>query len=146
VTRRVLPPAGRQLTPEIIKAHLRRHDIPLARWVEEMAAIEAVLTAAATRAVRAGAPPTTNEDAFRPAVPIQKSVTPDYLICLEDGRKRRDLRPHLRRVYGMTPDEYRRKWGLPEHYPMVAPRFAAIRKHPSRPRRARGKTGPGGRD
>jgi predicted transcriptional regulator len=147
MTQRVLPPAGGQLSPDIIKAHLRRHDIPLARWVEATAAIQAVMTAAAKRAARAGAlPPGADGGARRPAVPIERSVTPDYLICLEDGRKRRDLRRHLRAVYGMTPDEYRLKWGLPEHYPMVAPRFAAARKDAAKPRRTRGKAGAGRQD
>ena len=63
----------------------------------------------------------------RPAVPIRKSVTPDYIICLEDGKKLKMLKRHLRASYGMTPDEYRAKWGLPPDYPMVAPNYAAHR-------------------
>ena len=70
-----------------------------------------------------------------PAVPIQKSITPDYLICLEDGQKRRVLKRHLRSVYGMAPEEYRRKWGLPPDYPMVAPRYAALRSRLSKAHR-----------
>jgi predicted transcriptional regulator len=62
-----------------------------------------------------------------PAVPIKRSVTADYLICLEDGKKLKMLKRHLRSVYGMTPEEYRRKWGLPSDYPMVAPNYAAQR-------------------
>jgi len=61
-----------------------------------------------------------------PAVPVRKSVTPDYIICLEDGRKLKSMRHHLKRL-GMTPEQYRRKWGLPFDYPMVAPNLAARR-------------------
>ncbi|HEY4136303.1 MAG TPA: MucR family transcriptional regulator [Alphaproteobacteria bacterium] len=62
-----------------------------------------------------------------PAVPVRKSVTPDYLVCLEDGKKLKMLKRHLRSVYGMTPQDYRRKWDLPSDYPMVAPNYAAQR-------------------
>ena len=62
-----------------------------------------------------------------PAVPIKKSVTPDYLICLEDGKKLKMLKRHLKTAYGMTPEEYREKWGLPADYPMVSPNYARQR-------------------
>jgi len=62
-----------------------------------------------------------------PAVPIKKSIRPDYVICLEDGIKLKMLKRHLRVAYNMTPDEYRRKWGLSSDYPMVAPKYAARR-------------------
>ncbi len=62
-----------------------------------------------------------------PAVPIKKSVTPDYIICLEDGMKLKMLKRHLRNAYDMSPDEYRQRWGLPLDYPMVAPEYAARR-------------------
>ncbi len=64
---------------------------------------------------------------LRPAVSIKKSVTPDYIICLEDGKKFKSLKRHLRTHYNMTPEEYREKWGLPTDYPMVAPNYAAAR-------------------
>lgn len=63
----------------------------------------------------------------KPAVPIRRSVTPDYIICLEDGRKLKTLKRYLRTAYGMTPEEYRQKWGLPHDYPMAAPNYAAER-------------------
>ena len=63
----------------------------------------------------------------KPAVPIRKSVTPEFLICLEDGKKLKMLKRHLRSTYNMTPDEYRVKWGLAPDYPMVAPNYAARR-------------------
>ncbi len=62
-----------------------------------------------------------------PAVPIKKSVHPDYVICLEDGMKLKMLKRHLRASYDMSPDEYRQRWGLPADYPMVAPKYAAVR-------------------
>ena len=62
-----------------------------------------------------------------PAVPINKSVTPDYMICLEDGKKLKMLKRYLRTHYDMTPEQYRRKWGLPANYPMVAPNYAKRR-------------------
>ena len=63
----------------------------------------------------------------KPAVPIKKSVTPDYIICLEDGKKLKMLKRHLRTAYDMTPDEYRSKWQLGPDYPMVAPNYAKRR-------------------
>ena len=63
----------------------------------------------------------------KPAVSIRQSVTPDYIVCLEDGKKLKMLKRHLRAVYDMTPEEYRTKWGLPPDYPMVAPNYAAKR-------------------
>jgi len=64
-----------------------------------------------------------------PAVPIKKSITPDAIICLEDGRKFKSLKRHLRTAYGLTPEQYRTKWGLPRDYPMVAPAYAAARSN-----------------
>lgn len=65
--------------------------------------------------------------ASTPAVPIKKSVTAEYIICLEDGRKLKMLKRHLRTAYNMSPDQYRQKWGLPPEYPMVAPNYAQQR-------------------
>lgn len=92
----------------------------------------------------------TSERTLKPAVPIKKSVTDDYLICLEDGGKYKSLKRHLNTKYGLTPDEYRKKWGLPADYPMVAASYAATRstlakkallghnKHASNPESAHG--------
>jgi predicted transcriptional regulator len=63
----------------------------------------------------------------KPAVPIKRSVTPDYIVCLEDGKQFKSLKRHLRTQYNLTPDEYREKWGLPADYPMVAPNYAKAR-------------------
>lgn len=64
-----------------------------------------------------------------PAVPIKKSITPDYIICLEDGKKLKMLKRHLSSAYGMTPDQYRERWGLSSDYPMVAPNYAERRSN-----------------
>ncbi|WP_454915051.1 MucR family transcriptional regulator [Xanthobacter sediminis] len=64
---------------------------------------------------------------LKPAVPVRKSVAPDYIVCLEDGKKFKSLKRHLRTQYNMTPEQYREKWGLPADYPMVAPSYAAAR-------------------
>ncbi len=74
-----------------------------------------------------GAPASGPELEQEPAVAIKKSVTPDFIICLEDGKKFKSLKRHLRTRYNMTPDEYRSKWGLPHDYPMVAPNYAKER-------------------
>lgn len=63
----------------------------------------------------------------QPAIPVRRSVTPEFIICLEDGRKLKMLKRHLATAYGMTPEEYREKWGLPADYPMVAPNYAKQR-------------------
>ncbi len=64
-----------------------------------------------------------------PAVAVKKSVTPDFIICLEDGKKFKSLKRHIRTHFSLTPDEYREKWGLPYDYPMVAPNYAATRSN-----------------
>jgi predicted transcriptional regulator len=68
-----------------------------------------------------------DRDELKPAVPVKKSVTPDYIVCLEDGKKFKSLKRHLRTHYKMSPEEYRAKWQLPHDYPMVAPKYAAAR-------------------
>lgn len=73
----------------------------------------------------AGAPEPAEE--LKPAVPVRKSVAPDYIVCLEDGKKFKSLKRHLRTHYNLSPEEYRDKWGLPNDYPMVAPNYSATR-------------------
>jgi predicted transcriptional regulator len=72
-------------------------------------------------------PPLQQEETRKPAVPIRKSVTAEYIVCLEDGRKLKMLKRYLRATYGMTPDQYRARWNLPADYPMVAPAYAERR-------------------
>jgi predicted transcriptional regulator len=64
---------------------------------------------------------------LKPAVPVKRSINPDYIVCLEDGKKFKSLKRHLRSQYAMTPEQYREKWSLPADYPMVAPSYAAAR-------------------
>ncbi len=66
-------------------------------------------------------------EALRPAVPVKRSVTPDYIICLEDGKRFKSLKRHLRTQYKMSPEQYRERWGLAADYPMVAPNYAKTR-------------------
>ena len=68
----------------------------------------------------------------KPAVPVKKSVTPEFIICLEDGKKFKSLKRHLRTHYDLTPEQYREKWGLPADYPMVAPNYAEARSNLAR--------------
>lgn len=97
---------------------VQAHDLPaLIRTVHGALLEVAGVTAAAPEA------------APEPAVSIKKSVTADYIICLEDGKKFKSLKRHLRTRYSMTPDEYRAKWGLPHDYPMVAPNYAKERSN-----------------
>ena len=67
------------------------------------------------------------KEELKPAVPVRRSVTPDYIVCLEDGKKFKSLKRHLRTHYDLSPEEYREKWGLAPDYPMVAPNYAAAR-------------------
>ena len=69
----------------------------------------------------------TSTEPLKPAVTIKKSITPEHIVCLEDGKKFKSLKRHLRTQYGMTPEQYREKWGLAVDYPMVAPNYAAAR-------------------
>jgi predicted transcriptional regulator len=69
----------------------------------------------------------TASEPLKPAISLKKSITPDYIVCLEDGKKFKSLKRHLRTQYSMTPEQYREKWGLAPDYPMVAPNYAAAR-------------------
>lgn len=85
-------------------------------------------THAALLALYTGTPvPEPEAPTLHPAVPIKKSITPDYIICLEDGEKFKSLKRHLRTEYNLSPEAYREKWGLPRDYPMVAPNYSARR-------------------
>ena len=74
-----------------------------------------------------GGEPEPEPEPLKPAVPVKKSITPDYLVCLEDGKKFKSLKRHLRTHYNLSPEEYRDRWSLPTDYPMVAPNYAAAR-------------------
>jgi predicted transcriptional regulator len=110
-----------RMTAEVVAAYVSNNSLPTAQVAEVINAVYLSL-----RGLEAKSPEGKLE-ALKPAVPIRRSITPDYLICLEDGKKLKMLKRHLRSTYGMTPDEYRQKWGLPPDYPMVAPNYAEQR-------------------
>ena len=110
-----------KMTAQVVAAYLSNNSLPAAQISEVIHAVHGSLNALNDgRSESVSEPP-------KPAVPIKKSVTPDYIVCLEDGKKLKMLKRHLRSTYNMTPDEYRAKWGLPADYPMVAPNYAAQR-------------------
>ncbi|WAJ28795.1 MucR family transcriptional regulator [Antarcticirhabdus aurantiaca] len=108
---------------DIITSYLSNNQVPASELPALIASVRAALEAPAGGRPAAEAEPVD----LTPAVPVKKSITPDYLISLEDGRPYKSLKRHLQASYGMTPDDYRRKWGLPADYPMVAPNYAAAR-------------------
>ena len=110
-----------RMTADVVAAYVGNNTLPTAQLADLIGAVYSSL-----RGLDGHAPEPKVEPA-KPAVAIKKSVTPDYLICLEDGKKLKMLKRHLRSTYNMTPDEYRAKWGLPPDYPMVAPNYAAQR-------------------
>ncbi|WP_420548360.1 MucR family transcriptional regulator [Curvivirga sp.] len=110
-----------ELTSEIVAAHVSNNSVN----AEELPGlIEQVYSTLAN--VGSGGD-TIDDDQPIPAVPIKKSITPDYIICLEDGKKLKMLKRHLKTAYDMTPEEYKERWGLPADYPMVAPNYAKQR-------------------
>ncbi|MEI9425737.1 MucR family transcriptional regulator [Mesorhizobium sp. Cs1299R1N1] len=109
-----------ELTAEVVSAYVSNNPVP----VGELPALIGQVHIALKGTI--GGPVAVPEE-LTPAVPIRKSVTPDYIISLEDGKKFKSLKRHLSTHYGLTPDEYRAKWGLPADYPMVAPNYAAAR-------------------
>jgi predicted transcriptional regulator len=110
-----------RMTTNVVAAYLRNNVLPGSQISEVIHAVYASLR------TLEGGPREAGAEALKPAVPIRKSVTPDYLVCLEDGKKLKMLKRHLRSSYGLTPDQYRQKWGLPADYPMVAPNYAEQR-------------------
>ena len=110
-----------ELAVEVVAAYVGNNTIVAS---ELPALINDVSDALGKAAARAAQPAT---EELNPAVPIKKSITPDYIICLEDGKKFKSLKRHLRTYYDLSPEEYREKWGLPHDYPMVAPNYAATR-------------------
>jgi predicted transcriptional regulator len=110
-----------QLTAEIVSAYVSNNTVSAG----DIPALINQVHAALTR-VNAGGGETASE-ALKPAVSVKKSITPEYIVCLEDGKKFKSLKRHLRTQYNMTPEQYREKWSLPADYPMVAPNYAQAR-------------------
>ncbi|WP_296817640.1 MucR family transcriptional regulator [Brevundimonas sp.] len=110
-----------EMTTDIVSAYVGNNSINAADLPSLIQNVHRALASVAT------GEDTTPQAPQEPAVSIRKSITPDYLICLEDGRKFKSLKRHLRTKYDMSPEEYRAKWNLPKDYPMVAPNYAKAR-------------------
>jgi predicted transcriptional regulator len=109
------------LTAEIVSAYLSNNTTPSSEIPALISQVHAALTRVSSGRGETPAEPT------KPAVSVKKSMTADYLICLEDGKRFKSLKRHLRAQYNMTPEQYREKWKLPADYPMVAPNYAVAR-------------------
>ena len=109
------------LTANIVSAYLSNNPTPASEIPNLISQIHAALLRVSSGRIDAPAEPA------KPAVSLKKSVNPDYLVCLEDGKRFKSLKRHLRTQYNMTPEQYRDKWGLPPDYPMVAPNYASHR-------------------
>jgi predicted transcriptional regulator len=102
---------------EIVSAYVSNNSVPTNQLSELITSVHQALMNVDEK------PPET----LKPAVPKKRSVTPDFIVCLEDGKKLKMLKRHIRTSYNLSPKEYRQKWGLPDDYPMVAPKYAAQR-------------------
>jgi len=111
-----------ELAAEIVSAFVSNNSVPVAELPALIGTVHDALTKVVTGTTQQVA-----EEPKQPAVPIRKSVQPDYIVCLDDGKRFKSLKRHLRTTYNMTPDQYRAKWGLAHDYPMVAPNYAAAR-------------------
>lgn len=133
-----------RMTAEVVSAYVSNNLLPATQIADTIKSVYGSLNALESSLGEVKREP------LKPAVPIRRSVTPDYIICLDDGKKLKMLKRHLRTTYNLTPDEYRAKWGLAPDYPMVAPNYAAQRsafakkiglgrkaRHPKRRRRAK---------
>lgn len=110
-----------ELTADVVSAYVSNNPVPVAELPSLISNVHSALQQ------QTAAPAQEASEPQKPAVLIKKSVTPDYIICLEDGKQFKSLKRHLSTHHGLTPDEYRAKWRLPADYPMVAPNYAAAR-------------------
>jgi predicted transcriptional regulator len=110
-----------EMTTEIVSAYVAHNEVQTSELGTLISSTYAVL-----KSLEGGSVPDAPKEQV-PAVPAKKSVFPDYIICLEDGKRFKSLKRHLRSSYNLTPEAYRAKWGLPADYPMVAPNYAAAR-------------------
>lgn len=110
-----------RMTADIVSAYVSKNVLPAQQIPDVINTVYSSLTGLN------GQPREIQAEPLKPSVPIRKSVTPEYIVCLEDGKKLKMLKRHLRSTYNMSPDEYRARWGLPADYPMVAPNYAAQR-------------------
>ena len=112
-----------KMTVEIVAAYVSHNDVNSALVPDIINNIYASLNSLNTQSSK------NTTKALKPAISVRRSITPDYIVCLEDGKKLKMLKRHLRDSYGMSPDDYRTKWGLPLDYPMVAPNYAERRSN-----------------
>lgn len=110
-----------ELASDIVSAYVAHNSVPVADLPKLIERVHATL------AEIQGSPPAEARTELKPAVSVKKSVTDDHIVCLEDGKKFKSLKRHLRTRYDMSPEEYREKWGLAADYPMVAPNYARQR-------------------
>ena len=110
-----------EMTADIVSAYVGNNSVSATDLPSLIQSVHRALSGVSTGAEAVEAAPK------EPAVPLKRSITPDYLICLEDGRKFKSLKRHLRTKYNMSPEDYRAKWGLAKDYPMVAPNYAKAR-------------------
>ncbi len=110
-----------ELTAEIVSAYVSNNTVPAAEIPGLISQVHMALARVSGKFGDAPAEP------LKPAVSVKKSITPEFIVCLEDGKKFKSLKRHLRTQYNMTPEQYREKWGLSADYPMVAPNYAAAR-------------------
>jgi predicted transcriptional regulator len=110
-----------ELTANIVSAYVSNNPVPSAEISNLIGQVHSALKRVS------GCQAATPAEPLKPAVPVKRSITAEYLICLEDGKKFKSLKRHLRTQYNMTPDQYREKWALAPDYPMVAPNYAAAR-------------------
>jgi len=110
-----------ELTAEIVSAFVSTHPVAAGDLPGLINQVHSALYRTATGTIEP------EKEELKPAISVKKSVTPDYIVCLEDGKKFKSLKRHLRTHYDLTPEQYREKWDLPADYPMVAPNYAKAR-------------------
>ena len=110
-----------ELTAEIVSAYVSNNPVSASELPGLINQVHSALTRVSGGSIDVPIEP------LKPAVPVKKSISPDHIVCLEDGKKFKSLKRHLRTQYNMTPEQYREKWGLPPDYPMVAPNYAEAR-------------------
>ena len=109
-----------ELTASIVSAYVSNNPVPAAELPALIGQVHTALSRVYSGRAETGEP-------LKPSISLKKSISPDYIVCLEDGKKFRSLKRHLRTQYNLTPEQYRSKWGLPKDYPMVAPSYAEAR-------------------
>ncbi|MEO5337927.1 MAG: MucR family transcriptional regulator [Magnetospirillum sp. WYHS-4] len=110
-----------RMAADIVSAYVSQNQVGASQIPDLIRTVYDALNGLGGKVMEAASEP------LKPAVPIRRSVADDHIVCLEDGKKLKMLKRHLRTTYGMTPEEYRAKWGLPADYPMVAPNYARQR-------------------